>query len=421
MQRFSGFLLMLAGTAMGSYAYLPQPADDTEKVAEVAYTPSAPVSEVRRSSDETIRTFSPTSPVFRERAPLEPVDTTAAAAAAKPSTWTTVVTAEQTEAVSLKSSTVNDVETRFELARDLQRELKRVGCYQGEITGAWTPATKFAMSAFMDRVNATLPTSEPDYILLTLVQGHSGIACGVECPSGQVSAEGGRCVPRAVVAQASKKSKRLEERRMAEARLAADRRLSRLASTNDDRRLEKPQTVTAAEPEKLPWLDSNRQPNAGSATAAPRPEPLPGRMAIGGPIASVPLQSDSVATAPSAWQLMPADSRDRRDANSTKSAAGSRPSAVAALAPDAGSDVYVGASETSTSETSAEGAAIAPGGENVAGKPPITSAEAKSSKAAHRSDPDARPRYTSGGRRRQGDPRPGTMQYNIAQALGGIY
>jgi hypothetical protein len=318
----------------------------------------------------------------------------------------------------LKSPTASDAETRFELARDLQRELKRVGCYQGEVTGAWTPAAKAAMAAFMDRVNATLPTGEPDYILLTLVQGHSGIACGIECPSGQVSAGGGRCVPRAVVAQDSKKSKRLEERRLAEARLAADRRSSSLASTSSDRRLAKSQTVAAAGPEKLPWLDNNGQPNATSTTAAQplRPEPLPGRMAIGGPVASVTLPSGSVATAPSEWQLMPADSRDRHWTNSTKSAVDSRPSAVAALAPDVSAEVDASASEAST-----EAAALPPGAANPPGNPQITNAVVKSSKAARRSDPDARPRYTSAGRRRKGDPRPGTMQYDIAQALGGIY
>ena len=415
MQRFSGLLLMLAGAAMGGYAYLPQPADDTEKIADAARVSAVPITQLR-SDNELIRTFSPASPVFRERAPLAPAANVAPAATPKPSTWTTIVTAEQTEAVSLKSSAPNDAQTRFELARDLQRQLKRVGCYQGEINGAWTPATKAAMVAFMDRVNASLPTGEPDYILLTLVQGHNGIACGVDCPSGQVSAEGGRCVPRAVVAQASKKSKRLDDQRLAVARLAANRQPSRLASTSDERSLAKPQAVATAEPEKLPWLDGNGQSITTSTMAAPRPEPLPGRMAIGGPVASVPLPSYSATTTPSDWQLMPTDSRDRRNLNSTKSASGGQSSTVAALATEVGSEV-----DASASETGAQAAALPPGAAIVPGNPQMPSADAKSSKAAHRSGQDGRPRNASGGRRRQGDPRPGTMQYNVAQTLGGIY
>ena len=63
------------------------------------------------------------------------------------------------------------------LARQLQSELKRVGCYDGEITGVWSPRTREAMKAFTDQANATLPVDKPDHILLALVQGHHGVAC----------------------------------------------------------------------------------------------------------------------------------------------------------------------------------------------------------------------------------------------------
>jgi peptidoglycan hydrolase-like protein with peptidoglycan-binding domain len=63
------------------------------------------------------------------------------------------------------------------LARQLQSELKRVGCYDGEISGVWTPRTREAMKAFTTRVNATLPVDKPDHILLALLQGHHGVAC----------------------------------------------------------------------------------------------------------------------------------------------------------------------------------------------------------------------------------------------------
>src|SRR5262245_46536363 len=63
------------------------------------------------------------------------------------------------------------------LARQLQSELKRVGCYDGEISGVWTARTRTAMKAFTDRVNATLPVHKPDHILLALVQSHPGVAC----------------------------------------------------------------------------------------------------------------------------------------------------------------------------------------------------------------------------------------------------
>jgi len=66
---------------------------------------------------------------------------------------------------------------RDDLVRALQRELNRVGCYSGDIDGDWGPGSKRAMSAFIDRVNASLPVEEPDYILLSLVKGHKGLGC----------------------------------------------------------------------------------------------------------------------------------------------------------------------------------------------------------------------------------------------------
>jgi len=95
---------------------------------------------------------------------------------------------------------------RASLARELQRELRRVGCYDGELNSNWTPATRKAIKAFIDRVNAKLPIDEPDHILLVLVQGHRDRACGVPCPAGQGLADDGGCLPNAILAQANKKA-----------------------------------------------------------------------------------------------------------------------------------------------------------------------------------------------------------------------
>lgn len=66
---------------------------------------------------------------------------------------------------------------RAALTRELQRELKRVGCYDGEINGTWGPQSRKAMKAFTDHVNARLPIEQPDLILLTMVQGSRDRAC----------------------------------------------------------------------------------------------------------------------------------------------------------------------------------------------------------------------------------------------------
>jgi hypothetical protein len=90
------------------------------------------------------------------------------------------------------------------LAREIQRELKRVGCYAGDVNGVWSPAARRAMKTFTDRVNASLPVERPDYILLAMVQNHQDKACGQPCPTGQAPADGGRCLPSAVIAGGAK-------------------------------------------------------------------------------------------------------------------------------------------------------------------------------------------------------------------------
>ena len=74
---------------------------------------------------------------------------------------------------------------RASLVRELQRELRRVGCYDGRLNESWTASTRTAMKAFTNRVNASLPIDRPDHILLTLVRGHQGRACGIACPPRQ--------------------------------------------------------------------------------------------------------------------------------------------------------------------------------------------------------------------------------------------
>jgi hypothetical protein len=420
MERFSGLLLMLAGSAMVGYTWLPTPQEDQTNFTVVARSSALPESQTTRgdsrNEDKLVRTFSPTSPAFRQRDQLDRANAAVLAAGSKSGTWTTVVTPAQTRTAALNSSKRNDWQTRYELARDLQRELRRVGCYGGEINGTWTRSTKAAMADFMDRVNATLPVDTPDYILLTLVRNHREIACGAECPSGQVNDGGGRCVPRAVVAQASKKSQRLQERLVAEARLAAEGRRDRVASSSSSRSWQQsqkpPRDVAFAEPEKLPWLENRNQPAPAATTRFS--EPLPGRMAIGGPVAA-DVPSSSVAASSSGWQQVPienSDSADRRNLATAKT--GGTDSAVAALAPADDADVDDGASQVSGDAPTAQL-------NNRVAHP--TRGHRKASRASRYRDEFSRPRpsYASSGKRRRGDPRPGTMGYNVARVLGGIY
>ena len=86
-----------------------------------------------------------------------------------------------------------------DLVSELQRQLTRIGCYGGEVNGIWTLATRRAMEALIQRVNARLPTAQPEPVHLALAQGqHAGI-CG-ECARAEDTSSEARCANRAAVA-----------------------------------------------------------------------------------------------------------------------------------------------------------------------------------------------------------------------------
>lgn len=379
MQRFGGLLLMLSGVvALGGYLTLPPPPDDAANLAEVTRISIAPY-HPKRAGDSGIRTFSPTSAAFRDvvnsdGAKLAPTSQQ------PPQPWTTIVSAEPSRGAVLRSAEPGDARTRVELARDLQRDLKRAGCYWGEITGVWSPATKRAMSAFMDRANATLPVGEPDYILLSLVESHSEISCSAACPSGQMMDQSGRCVPNAVIAQASKRSKRLEARNVADARATGD-----------------PSRVAPTQPEQLPWLDHNGR--SIVAQAAPRAAPPPGMMSIGGPSFGTPPPPTGAL---SQQVVIERDDGTPLDNGSNAAIGSANSDKVAALTPEDGQ---------------ANGDATASATEPEL-NPPLKPDRHRAKRLRER------PRsygYGQGGRMRRGDPRPGTPRYNLVQVLGGIY
>jgi hypothetical protein len=355
--RLGTLLLMLSVTvAVGGYLYLPPPLDDAADLAEVTRISIAPYHRTK-TDVRTVRSVAPASRQFREVVKKDDASAMTDGPQA-PDVWTTVVRPHRSATAVLRSSKPGDAATRYELARDLQRELKRAGCYGGEINGVWSTGTKRAMAAFLDRANATLPIKTPDFILLSLVQNHNDIACTAECPTGQSMDRAGRCIPSAVIAQqASKQTKEIAD-----------------AQPN----------VAAHAPERLPWLDRNgRSLTTAAPPAEQRHAPPPGMMSIG--VAST---SASATT------------NDTSFAGASGSVADPNAAKVATLTPD---------DEASTAN--AEPGAL------TDAKPEIRPRHAKRSRGWR-----DRPRhYRSAGRHRRGDPRPGTMRYNLVQALGGIY
>ncbi len=275
MRGLGGFIL-LAGIGVALFVYLPAPVDRAKSLNPLqrVAAPRAPLLPPAR-----LTSLSPSlalSMPAQRGSRLAGLETTAASAPAlRPAQppiagdaqtdWQTTVVSAATPAPTELAP--RDPAARYKLVLEIQQQLRRVGCYWGRTDGSWGLATKDAMKEFTDRVNATLPLDEPDYVQLTLIRSHSDKGCGA-CPAGQSLSASGRCVGLPITAQ----------------------------------------TVAATQPEVLPWK-TNAVPgaSAGQPLFKPMPttvvstEPPPGRMAIGAPISTtVDAQQSTPSVTPGA-------------------------------------------------------------------------------------------------------------------------
>jgi len=195
MSKAGGLVLILSGVAAAVYAMSEVDSRDQEQAGQSSDVAKTIVAEQRTSAPVVVPA---PRPVYRPAA-SRAAETTPAFSGP------VVVTIAPREPAGPASQRVAVPRDRDTLTRELQKELRRVGCYEGEINGAWTPSTRRAMKAFTDRINATLPVEEPDAILYTLVQGQQDKVCGQPCPAGQGLSEDGRCLPAAILAKAGKK------------------------------------------------------------------------------------------------------------------------------------------------------------------------------------------------------------------------
>ena len=84
-----------------------------------------------------------------------------------------------------------------QLARQLQTELKRVGCYTGDIDGDFGSGSRRAIGNFTQSTGIRLPAESASPEALAAVSAKRGRICKLECSDGEVE-QGGRCVQKAV-------------------------------------------------------------------------------------------------------------------------------------------------------------------------------------------------------------------------------
>ncbi len=315
MRKSSGLMLLLLAGA-GSATLYAKPQELSDLIGRVSSLSSAgaqqlpagslpPMDGTSLTKVQQPRVFSPSTPLIETtetsgnkairlaQAPIRPLEVQG-----RPGNFGAPLAAEGSR--RLASSKPGDDDARRELTRDLQKELKRVGCFDGEVNGTWSSTSKKAMSAFMDRVNATLPVEEPDYILLTLVQGHAALACGKGCPSGQGLSNDGRCQPQSILAQTARKTDdrkgvdRLDKPKTTDTKVAdakpvdvkppVDPNSIQTGSLAKKSASSSWTTATVAVVEQT--KPDAAKPQVPMAQIILPPAPLPGRMAMGAPVPS---------------------------------------------------------------------------------------------------------------------------------------
>lgn len=239
MQKFLGLLTLGGGLAFLISENVPSPGEREEQLAAVTRI----LARATILEPETVPAEHPglRRPVASPAAAPGAADSVIGAATPPASATLTAVSVPNETALRapVNPPTASSPGIQRQLAREIQSELKRVGCYSGRLDGSWGERSRSAMATFMARVNASLPTNEPDVFLLSLIKGQTDAVCRPACGSSEVLS-GGRCVAKTIVAESATP----------------------------------PADVAPSEP--------------AAVDVAARPDPLPGRMSIGGPVAVQP-------------------------------------------------------------------------------------------------------------------------------------
>jgi hypothetical protein len=218
MGKFLGLVLLMSGIAMAAL-WLPS-GDGSRQLAQVVHISDRGIARVASpGAPDTGRPEPSSAPSRPAAAAVQASAQKSASAPSLPRGSSKVVTGPSrvtSEVVVTNASADTDPlarldspqpangEAYYALVRDLQRELRRLGCYWGEVDGSWGPGTRRAMSTLMGRVNATLPVNEPDYILLALARSQTDQTCRKPCTADEhFVSDTGQCQPRALLRHAA--------------------------------------------------------------------------------------------------------------------------------------------------------------------------------------------------------------------------
>lgn len=107
-----------------------------------------------------------------------------------------------------------------ELARALQRELKRVGCLEADADGVWGDKSHTALKEFARHANVSVGGEEPNVALLDAAQSKKSRVCPLVCDDDE-KVVGDRCVPNTANKPRQARQKPAQEERRAQPRQRA--------------------------------------------------------------------------------------------------------------------------------------------------------------------------------------------------------
>lgn len=102
-----------------------------------------------------------------------------------------------------------------ELARALQRELKRVGCLDAEADGVWGDKSRTALKDFVRHANLSIAGEEPNVAVLDAASARRARVCPLVCDNDE-KVVGDRCVPVTQNKPRQVRREPVQERRQAE-------------------------------------------------------------------------------------------------------------------------------------------------------------------------------------------------------------
>jgi len=167
--------------------YLAAPASGAGLAALRTQTPDVQAEALRQALEEARRAREGRDAAERERvAAMKAAETArlAAAAALSPERLASLPQPERVQP------------DRTELARTLQRELKRVGCDPGEVDGKWGPKAQAALRRFATLARLALHADEPTEAAREALSTQQSRVCPLDCGSGEIMDASGRCIAR---------------------------------------------------------------------------------------------------------------------------------------------------------------------------------------------------------------------------------